>query len=73
MMLSLKSGEGEEPMWWSVHARYGMKWKFFVYPAGEGELSLPADGQAGAIGSVVVGAVDRCGNESDRVSVAMKE
>jgi hypothetical protein len=69
--MSLKASEGEAPMWWSVQVRYGTKWKFFVHPAGRSEVTVPADAKLGAISNVVVGAVDRCGNESERVLVGL--
>ncbi|HEX8522631.1 MAG TPA: family 10 glycosylhydrolase [Tepidisphaeraceae bacterium] len=62
---------GESPWLWAVKARYGTKWKFFVGSAGSNEVALPADAKTGVINSVIVTAVDRSSNESERVAVGL--
>lgn len=56
---------GEKPWQWAIWTRQNDQWSFKVVPATKREIALPAGVQ-----SVVVTAVDRCGNESRRVSVA---
>ena len=71
LALTLTAAAGEAPTWWAIHARYGTKWKFYVRPAIAGDTTLAAEEKLGPINSVIVAAVDRCGNESERVTVSL--
>jgi uncharacterized lipoprotein YddW (UPF0748 family) len=51
---------------WAVHVRYGKRWSFYVYPSGVRAIS-PGDAD-----EVIVSAVDRYGNESERVTVNVR-
>ncbi|WP_295994209.1 hypothetical protein [Rugamonas sp.] len=54
---------------YALWSRYGSEWRFAVAPGGRTALLLPDDPVAGAVNMVVVSAIDRLGNESERVSV----
>jgi uncharacterized lipoprotein YddW (UPF0748 family) len=66
--LDLKLSAGKNATLYAIWARYGEEWRFTVAPAGRGEVTL-ADEAGVQAGAVVVSAVDRLGNESERVSV----
>ena len=65
-------GSGETPLVFAVWARYGQQWRFLTVPAGTPSLTLNPDPSAGPTTHVVIAAVDRCGNESEHVNVAIK-
>jgi uncharacterized lipoprotein YddW (UPF0748 family) len=69
--IAVAPAAGEAPTWYSVHARYGTKWKFSVHPASAGTIKLDKDAKLGEVGAIVVGSVDRCGNESERVTASI--
>ena len=61
---------GEKPWQWAVWAKYGDEWRFFVYPSDANGVTLDPDAKLGKVTAMCVSAVDRCGNESERVQVA---
>ena len=60
-------GAGEPVAQFAIWRSTGQGWQFTVAPAGVRTIRLPVDTQA-----VVVSAVDRCGNESERVSLSIR-
>ena len=69
LTLALHPAAGERIAVYAVYARYGPRWHFTVVPAGSPSIAFNSDPTAGNIAAVVVSAVDRCGNESPRVTV----
>ena len=68
VVVKLNPGAGAEPVWqYAVYARHGDAWKFRVVPASEKQVAL-GDGN---ISAIVVTAVDRMGNESERVALPL--
>lgn len=65
--VTLAPGSGEKTWQYGIWRAVGTDWQFHVAPAGVGNVKLPIDTRA-----VVVTAVDRNGNESERVSVPVK-
>jgi uncharacterized lipoprotein YddW (UPF0748 family) len=63
---------GEKPWQWAVWAKYGDQWRFFVYPANADGVTLDADAKLGKVTAVCVSAVDRCGNESERITEILR-
>jgi uncharacterized lipoprotein YddW (UPF0748 family) len=70
--VTLNRAPGEPPIVFAVWARYGQQWRFLTVPAGAPSLQLNADPTAGPATAVVLTAVDRCGNESERVNVRIR-
>lgn len=71
-VVTFESPKGEPAFVYAVWARYGSQWHFTTVPGGAPDLTLNAD-QSGALPNAVsVSAVDRCGNESERVSTVVK-
>jgi len=70
--VTLSRAPGEPPIVFAVWARYGQQWRFLTVPAGAPSLQLNPDPSAGPATAVVITAVDRCGNESDRVNVRIR-
>ncbi|WP_229205976.1 glycoside hydrolase family 10 protein [Duganella sp. Leaf126] len=70
--LRLTAGAGKPVSHYAIWSRYGAEWRFAVAPASRPVLLLPDDATAGAAQAVVVSAVDRLGNESARVTVAIR-
>lgn len=68
--LGLQLSAGKRAIHYAIWARYGQEWRFSIAPAGHGELTL-ADEAGVPAGAVVVSAVDRLGNESERVTVQL--
>lgn len=54
---------------YAIWSRYGSEWRFAVSPAARGEYHVLDDSKLGEPGAVFVSAVDRLGNESERVQV----
>ena len=54
---------------YAIWSRYGSEWRFTVTPASRPQVMLADDAAGGAAQAVVVSAVDRLGNESERISV----
>lgn len=67
--LRLAAGAGRPVAHYAIWSRYGAEWRFAVAPSSRPVLLLPDDAAAGAAQAVVVSAVDRLGNESERISV----
>ena len=54
---------------YAVWSRHGNEWRFNVVPASRVDFLVPDDPKLGSASTVVVSAVDRLGNESERVAV----
>ena len=54
---------------YAIWSRHGTQWRFAVVPASCTDWAVADDALAGPTSAVVVSAVDRIGNESERVSV----
>jgi uncharacterized lipoprotein YddW (UPF0748 family) len=54
---------------YAIWSRHGKQWRFAVAPAARATWAIADDKQLGAANAVFVSAVDRLGNESDRVEV----
>ncbi len=68
--LQLNFGPGAKPpAHYALWSRYGATWRFAVVPGGRADWLLADDALAGPASVVVVSAIDRLGNESERVSV----
>lgn len=72
VVVNLSRSPGEPPIVFAVWARYGQQWRFLTVPAGSPSLTLNADPTAGPATAVVLTAVDRCGNESERMDVRIR-
>ncbi|WP_229483690.1 glycoside hydrolase family 10 protein [Massilia horti] len=68
--LKLTAGKGNAL--YAIWSRFGDEWRFEVAPASRGDWSVPDDVKLGAADVVVVSAVDRLGNEGERVQVWRK-
>jgi uncharacterized lipoprotein YddW (UPF0748 family) len=68
----LKPSPGETPIVFSVWVRYGQAWRFLTVPAGTPSLTLNPDPATGPASRVVITAVDRCGNESEKVDLRVR-
>ena len=65
LLLKLSAASTGQPVaQFAIWSRYGSEWRFAVAPASRSTLLLPEGANA-----LVVSAVDRLGNESERVSV----
>ena len=51
---------------WALYIRYGDTWTFRVLPVGTRSINLNRSTPQGELTGFAVGAVDRCGNESER-------
>ncbi len=67
--LKLAAGSGKPVAQYAIWSRYGSEWRFAVAPGMRPSVLLPDDPASGAANAVVVSAVDRLGNESERVRV----
>jgi uncharacterized lipoprotein YddW (UPF0748 family) len=70
--LVLKAAPGKAAVRYAIWSRYGREWRFATVPALPGmaaSWSALDDAAAGAATAIVVSAVDRLGNESERVDV----
>ncbi len=67
--LKLSASAGKPVAHYAIWSRYGNEWRFAVAPASRPVLLLADDAAGGAAQVVVVSAVDRLGNESERVHV----
>lgn len=70
--IALSSGLGEKPAVYGVWACRGGEWNFSVIPAA-GSVILDPSAMGTPVSKVVVTAVDRTGNESKRVVVAVED
>lgn len=64
--LRVAAGEGKPVARWAVWTRSAGQWKFSVRPAAATTLAMPS-----SVDRAVISAVDRLGNESARVSIAI--
>jgi uncharacterized lipoprotein YddW (UPF0748 family) len=69
LKLGANGGAVRPAVQYAIWSRYGNEWRFAVAPAGRANLLLADDAARGAVSAVVVSAVDRLGNESERVQV----
>ncbi|MFC0167529.1 glycoside hydrolase family 10 protein [Pseudoduganella danionis] len=69
LALKLSVTGGKPVAQYAIWSRYGSEWRFSVAPATRAQVLLADDAAAGAAQAVVVSAVDRLGNESERVTV----
>jgi uncharacterized lipoprotein YddW (UPF0748 family) len=67
--ISLRPGQGEPTANYAIWMRYANNWFFTSVPGGAPSLTLNPDAAGDSPSSIVVTAVDRCGNESQRVTV----
>jgi uncharacterized lipoprotein YddW (UPF0748 family) len=67
--LKLAAGGGKPVAQYAIWSRYGSEWRFAVAPGSRPSVLLADDPAGGAASAVVVSAVDRLGNESERVRV----
>ena len=67
--LKLSAGSAKPVAQYAIWSRYGSEWRFAVAPGTRPSVLLPDDTASGAANAVVVSAVDRLGNESERVRV----
>ena len=67
--LKLSVSDGKPPVHYALWVRYGSEWRFMVMPGSRTEIELDSQASSGVLGSVVVSAIDRLGNESLRVRV----
>ena len=65
----LKLAAGSANAYYAIWSRHGAEWRFAVAPATRVEWTVPDDARLGAASVVVVSAVDRLGNESERITV----
>ena len=68
--LTVSLGTPKNAVQYAIWARYGEEWRFTVAPAARGEVVLADDAGVPAR-AVVVTAVDRLGNESQRASARL--
>ncbi|NGZ83267.1 family 10 glycosylhydrolase [Duganella aceris] len=67
--LKLAAGAGKPVAHYAIWSRYGAEWRFALAPASRPVLLLADDAAGVAAQLVVVSAVDRLGNESERINV----
>jgi uncharacterized lipoprotein YddW (UPF0748 family) len=70
--LKLSAVAGKPVAQYAIWSRYGAEWRFAVAPASRPVLLLADDAAGGAAQAVVVSAVDRLGNESERINVNLR-
>lgn len=70
--VKLKMVPGKTDAVYAVWSRYGSQWRFAVAPAGQATMTVADDAKLGQADAVFVSAVDRLGNESERVQVWRK-
>lgn len=70
--VKLKLSAGTSNTLYAIWSRYGSEWRFAVAPASRTEWTAPDDAKLGAANAVFVSAVDRLGNEGERVQVWRK-
>lgn len=66
--VSWSPGSKEQPWLWAVWTKHADAWKFSVYPGSSEGFELSSTGEDRP-SAVCVSAVDRCGNESKRVTL----
>jgi len=68
MSIVLTPGGREKPATWAVWCRYGDAWMFDARPGDARKIDVPLSREGKPLTGVCVSAVDRCGNESSRVT-----
>jgi uncharacterized lipoprotein YddW (UPF0748 family) len=69
--LRIQPGMGKPAKLYAVWKRFGTKWRFSVQASAHNLLDISVDPVLGPLGTVVVSAVDRVGNEGPRVSLEL--
>ncbi len=69
--LRIQPGPGKPARLYAVWKRFGNEWRFSVQTSVQNFLDISADPGLGPVGTVVVSAIDRVGNESHRVSLEL--
>jgi uncharacterized lipoprotein YddW (UPF0748 family) len=64
------ASEGEPAWLWAVYYKQGSSWNFKTVPGAKREVTLRDSATNGATGTICVSAIDRCGNESQRVIIS---
>ena len=67
--MALKLTAGKSNAQYAIWSRHGGEWRFAVVPASRADWTVPDDLTHGPASAVFVSAVDRLGNESERVPV----
>jgi uncharacterized lipoprotein YddW (UPF0748 family) len=70
--IRLKLSPGKADALYAVWSRYGSQWRFAVVPQASHEWTVQDDPAMGEANAVFVSAVDRLGNESERLQVWKK-
>ncbi len=70
--VTLRAGGGEATWLYALYAKYGDTWEFTTVPGGAPSIALNPDAAGKAATTVVVSAIDRCGNESARVTLSAR-
>jgi hypothetical protein len=67
--LRLNLAAGKSDSLYAIWSRFGNEWRFSVAPAARADVTVADDARLGEATAVFVSAVDRLGNESERVQV----
>jgi uncharacterized lipoprotein YddW (UPF0748 family) len=67
--IRLQLAAGKANAHYAIWSRFGNEWRFAVAPASRVDWTIADDARLGPANAVFVSAVDRIGNESERVSV----
>ena len=67
--LQLAAGGGQPVAHYAIWSSYGAQWRFAVAPGARTQWAVPDDAALGPASAVLVSAVDRLGNESERIEV----
>jgi uncharacterized lipoprotein YddW (UPF0748 family) len=70
--IKLKLAPGKSDSLYAIWSRFGNEWRFAVAPAAASAYNVADDAKLGEPTAVFVSAVDRLGNESERVQVWRK-
>ena len=65
-MVTLRPAVGDPPRVWAIWSKYGDTWTFDVRPGQTQSFEIPTSKDGKELSKVVVTAVDRSGNESER-------
>jgi hypothetical protein len=69
--LRIQAGSSKPTRLFAVWKSFGNAWRFSVQPAAQNLLDVSADPVLGPVGTVVVSAIDRVGNEGPRTSLEL--
>jgi uncharacterized lipoprotein YddW (UPF0748 family) len=67
--ITLQPGAGKPVAWFAIWSECAGGWRFAVKPAVRSVIQPGSDGQCTQVGKVVVSAIDRFGNESEKTVV----